>query len=125
MSKTIYIPDWLEQSIDDALIEKRALPLKSRLRALVHRRYLEEMSRPPRIALIGKAGVGKSSTINALFNTHLRVGHTQTGTYAPKKITVNKNGQLVKGGNGEITVYDMPGLGEDTERNEQFIDELI
>jgi small GTP-binding protein len=116
------LPDWLERTDDDISIQRRSQPFKSKLRSYLSRKYLEEISKPPRIAIIGKASVGKSSTINALFKTHLRVGHTKTGTYAPQKINIDIDGKLIKGGKGDIVIYDMPGLGEDIDRTEQYID---
>ena len=61
---------------------------------------------PVKIAVIGECGVGKTSTINAIFNTNLRVNHTSAGT---KEAEFNN----VRTKNGEpITIIDMPGLGE-------------
>lgn len=61
---------------------------------------------PIKIAVIGECGVGKTSTINAIFNTTLRVSHTSAGT---KKAEFNN--VFTKKGE-PITIIDMPGLGE-------------
>jgi uncharacterized protein len=65
---------------------------------------------PPRIALIGESGVGKSSTINALFNTGLDYSHTEACT--KKETVINICLETIKGIKGELIVYDMPGLSE-------------
>ncbi|EPX59339.1 putative GTPase [Cystobacter fuscus DSM 2262] len=70
---------------------------------------------PPRIALIGETGVGKSSTINALFNAGRPVSHTQACTPTDAEF-------LYSGSKGEIAVVDMPGLGEDVEVDKQHLE---
>ena len=45
-------------------------------------------SRKVRIAVIGQTGVGKTSTVNALFNTNLPVSHFGSCTQEPEPITV-------------------------------------
>lgn len=65
---------------------------------------------PPTVAIIGLAGVGKSSTINALFNAGVPVSHYEPCTRVAQPI----EGDLFEytGRNGTMIVYDMPGLGE-------------
>ncbi len=69
----------------------------------------EELDRPPRIAMIGTTGVGKTSTINALFGTSLIVGHVKATTQEEHEVAI------LEGAKGRIIVYDMPGLGEDVD----------
>ena len=65
---------------------------------------------PPKIALIGVTGVGKTSTINALFNTGLEISHFRSCTQ--KEAIVPEVASQFAANRGTITVYDMPGLGE-------------
>lgn len=65
---------------------------------------------PPKIALIGETGVGKSSTINALFNAGQDVSHVRAMTQTETAIQVKVD--TVAGGKGVLVIYDMPGLGE-------------
>lgn len=58
---------------------------------------------PPRVAFIGQSGVGKSTTLNALFHAGQLVNHYQAQTQEPVEIAV---------ASGALVVYDMPGLGE-------------
>ena len=65
----------------------------------------------PRIAIIGFTGVGKSTTLNALFNAGRPTSDIRDCTQeeAPVIGKVDK----YTGSNGSVIIYDMPGLGED------------
>lgn len=69
-------------------------------------------SRKVRIAVIGQTGVGKTSTVNALFNTNLPVSHFGSCTQEPEPITVKTD-------KAAIELIDMPGLwaGEAESKN--------
>lgn len=74
---------------------------------------------PPKFAILGQTGVGKSSTINALFKSGLDVSHTEACT---KKITgVEVKVSDVEGVNGSLVVYDMPGLGESLDTEDRYV----
>jgi predicted GTPase len=74
----------------------------------------------PRIALIGETGVGKSSTLNALFNAGQAVSHTVACTQEAAEIRVPLGSifvdrlhvDSVEVTSGDLVVYDMPGLNE-------------
>lgn len=74
----------------------------------------EAMSKPPRIAVIGKSGVGKTTTINNLFAADWTVGHLDTGTKEAKEASF----ETVSG--GKLAVVDLPGLGEDLDQDEIY-----
>lgn len=73
----------------------------------------------PRIALIGFTGVGKSSTINALFNAGRPIGHVRACTQEAHEVRGDVS--EFTGSKGTIVVYDMPGLGEDLRADERHI----
>jgi small GTP-binding protein len=73
-----------------------------------------EIQNPPKVAIIGKTGVGKSTTINALFNLDEKVSHTTHGTTEASKKVV----ELPKG--GKLAIIDMPGMGEDLKLDQQY-----
>ncbi|MEV5470631.1 GTPase [Streptomyces griseoincarnatus] len=73
---------------------------------------------PPRLVLIGEAGVGKSTTVNALFNAGQAVGHSRATTDRAWTIPV----QEVSGSNGTLEVVDMPGLGDDITNYRRYVD---
>lgn len=70
----------------------------------------EELQRPPRIAMLGECGVGKSSTLNALFNAGLPTDHVVACTQEAKELHIDVS--ELAGKRGAIKVYDMPGLNE-------------
>lgn len=77
----------------------------------VQKQVEEEAAKPPRIALLGETGVGKSSTINSLFNEGLEVSHTKACTKIETEV-IGKAGE-------KIVIVDLPGVGEDLEADEE------
>lgn len=75
----------------------------------------DEMAVPPKMALIGKSGVGKTTTINSLFDVEWHTSETITGTTDAQKETFQ-----LKGG-GKLTVVDMPGLGDSIANDKRFM----
>jgi len=67
----------------------------------------QERAIPPKVAVIGKAGVGKTTTINNLFKVRWKTSPTIAGTRKAQ----TKDFDL--SGGGSLTIVDMPGLGED------------
>lgn len=88
-------------------------------RSALLRGYEEALANeaPPRLVLIGQAGVGKSSTINALFNAGQEVGHARATTDRAWSIPV----QEVSGSRGTLEVVDMPGIGDDVTTYRQYL----
>lgn len=74
-----------------------------------------ERAIPPKVAFIGKSGVGKTTTVNNLFNANFHTSHTIAGTKAAQK----EDFELV--GGGSLTIVDMPGLGEDIDEDEKYL----
>ncbi len=68
-------------------------------------KFSEEKKRPPRIVILGQAGVGKTTTVNALFATDWTTSAVEVGTHAAQEKTV----PLPSG--GRIQVVDVPGYG--------------
>ncbi len=77
----------------------------------------EELSKSPRIALIGETGVGKTSTINAMFNAGLKTSHVKACTQESHELNIQVS--ELSGNSGLIKIYDMPGLGEDRDADEK------
>ncbi len=88
-------------------------------------KLIEEITqRPPTIGVIGVSGVGKSSTLNALFKTNLEVSHVTACTKEFRTIPISsvlKNGEI-KGHNTILNVVDAPGLGEDFRLDSKYLE---
>ena len=80
--------------------------------------------RPPTIGIIGLSGVGKSSTINAMFGTSLPVSATIRGTtrFISSDIEVDAQELFGQSSRAVLRVLDAPGLGEDIDLDKSYLD---
>lgn len=97
----------------DLLAELRKL-LSGEDLARLEGQLVQERRRPPKVALFGKAGVGKTSTINSLFAARWKVSHTLVGTTGPQV----KEFELESG--GSLKVIDLPGYGRSVRDDEAY-----
>ncbi len=72
----------------------------------------------PTIAIVGETGVGKTTTLNALFNAGAVVGHSRPTTKTADGFRVEISDH--HGNKGDIRVVDMPGLGESIARAQEL-----
>src|SRR5205823_8694591 len=78
------------------------------------------LERPPTVGVIGLSGVGKSSTLNALFSTGLATSSTVACTTEFRHIDLDlqaRDGALASQP-VRLRVVDAPGLGEDCARDQ-------
>ena len=78
---------------------------------------------PPTICVIGLSGVGKSSTINAMFGTSKAVSASTRGTHRFRADTFDIESGRVEGLKlaCQLRVIDAPGLGEDAGLDETYL----
>ena len=71
----------------------------------------------PKVGVFGDTGVGKSSLCNALFGKDIAEIHdVKACTREPKEIFIaNKEA-------GGIVLVDVPGVGEDPERHQEYVE---
>ena len=72
---------------------------------LVLNKFKQERKLPPKIAILGKAGVGKTTTINSVFNAQWKTSHTIVGT------TQAQMKEFALSTGGTLSVVDLPGYG--------------
>lgn len=76
-----------------------------------------EQRAPLKVSVMGQTGVGKSSLINALFNTNLPTDDIRPGTKKSREL-------LVEGTAGhQLLFYDLPGIGESEQADEGYFTE--
>lgn len=80
---------------------------------MLREKVIEELDKPTPIAVIGKTGVGKTSTINALFGTDWKVSHVRAATR-------HEQVYLYENDRGKLKISDLPGLGEDLETETNY-----
>ncbi len=79
-------------------------------------RIKEEANKPFVVSVMGQTGVGKSSLINALFNTDLKTDPVRPCTTEVERVKV-------KGESGyELWFYDLPGIGESTKADANYLE---
>ncbi len=74
----------------------------------------------PKIAIIGFTGVGKSTTLNALFNAGQPTSNIRACTQ--KEAPIIGDVSKYTGSKGSVIIYDMPGLGEDIYSDRQHFE---
>lgn len=74
----------------------------------------QEAKSPPKVAVIGKAGVGKTTTINNLFNAELKTSPTTVGT------TQAQTKEFTLSAGGTLTVIDLPGYGRSEKEDQDY-----
>lgn len=80
---------------------------------------------PPTIGVIGVSGVGKSSTINAMFKTNLPISHTVACTKEFQAIDLSteiRDHGAAHGKPAVLRIVDAPGLGEDVRKDSDYLD---
>src|SRR5438094_7128332 len=85
------------------------------IRDEVRKRLEEEKKIPLKVSIMGQTGVGKSSLLNALFNTQLKTDPIRPCTKEIERI-------VLKGQEGhELWFYDLPGIGESDKADSQYL----
>ncbi len=81
---------------------------------LVLNKFKQERKLPPKVAILGKAGVGKTTTINSVFNAQLKTSHTIVGT------TQAQMKEFALSTGGTLGVVDLPGYGRSMAEDREY-----
>lgn len=80
----------------------------------VETKFSGEMRRAPRVAVLGQSGVGKTTTVNAMFATDWGTNPVEVGTHAAQDALV----PLPSG--GSINIVDLPGYGRSISEDARY-----
>lgn len=81
---------------------------------LVLNKFKQERKLPPKVAILGKAGVGKTTTINSVFNAQWKTSHTIVGT------TQAQMKEFALSTGGTLSVVDLPGYGRSMAEDREY-----
>ncbi|MXP51792.1 GTP-binding protein [Pantoea sp. Seng] len=78
------------------------------------KKLTEVIDYEPRIGVMGKTGVGKSSLCNAIFQQDVcKVSHVEACTREIEELQIDVGGR-------KLTIVDLPGVGESKERDVEY-----
>lgn len=104
-------------------LESKGISISSEKKNAIINRLNEIISYEPKIGIMGKTGVGKSSLCNALFGKKIcSINDVESCTREPKEVLINL------GKNQGIKLIDLPGIGESLDLDklyEKLYEELL
>lgn len=103
-----------EVNSKDTMFEEMKKILSEDELNLVQDKFRQERRLPPKVAILGKAGVGKTTTINSVFNAKWKTSHTIVGTTKAQM----KEFELSTG--GTLAVVDLPGYGRSVAEDREY-----
>lgn len=101
-------------SILNNLIRISKGTLTNQHRSEIEKRLASHLDYTPRIAIFGKTGAGKSSTLNAIF------GQTLSAVSDVEACTRQILSYQIKTPRGHITLLDCPGVAESSSRDKEY-----
>jgi predicted GTPase len=103
-----------EVTAKDIMFEEMRKILSEDELNLVLGKFRQERQLPPKVAILGKAGVGKTTTINSVFNAQWKTSHTIVGT------TKAQMKEFALSTGGTLTVVDLPGYGRSVAEDREY-----
>ncbi len=95
-------------------LQKRGININEKAKQAIIDKINSVLSYEPRVGVFGKTGVGKSSLCNALFGADLcEISDVSACTRNPQEV-------LLKMGQKGLKLIDVPGVGESSDRDEEY-----
>ena len=101
-------------SASDTLLSELSRHLSAQDLRSLQEKFSAEVKRPPKVAVLGQAGVGKTTTVNSLFATQWATNPMEVGTHTAQAETV----RLPSGAWIEMT--DLPGYGRSIKEDARY-----
>lgn len=90
-------------------------PLSPTTRRDVLGKVQSQINQPFKVAIVGQSGVGKSTTINAVFGVNNYVSDIAEGTTKIEEQTFDIDGRY------KMIFYDTPGLNNDIDKDQEYL----
>ncbi len=102
--------------IQEAIVRTISEEEAKKIRQELELRIQDEANKPFIVAIMGQTGVGKSSLVNALFNTNLETDPLRPCTKEIKCVVAQTEA------GHQLWFYDLPGIGESEQTDSEYID---
>jgi small GTP-binding protein len=108
------VRDHMEQVIDSPKLSNVE---KNKLKEKIEKELEKIRNYTAKVGVFGDSGVGKSSLCNALFGSEIaKISHTSGCTREAQEILIGDKGK------GGIKLIDVPGVGENPERHQEYLE---
>ena len=96
------------------MLKQRGIPINDEQRQKINEKIDQVLSYEPKVGIFGKTGVGKSRLCNALFGQDIaEISDVESCTRTPQEILIGLGSKGMK-------LVDVPGVGENHERDQEY-----
>lgn len=111
---SLAVPFVVKEAITEQLNSKKP---DETIRRMIEEELIAQRNKPFVVSIMGQTGVGKTSLINALFHTKLKVDAVRPTTKEIERVTIKNAKQHM------VVFCDMPGIGESEQADSVYLAE--